>query len=144
RQLSYPVLQARVSAALAALPRGLEPSPPGERFRQAVLSAMPDIEAMAVGGRFFAIGAQVGGSPHPGGSSWPAAGSVWPSGKSRPPAGGAVHLATLRRSRDSRFAHVGKMERAAPGGAGDEASDADRRARPSADPGRRPTSDRPA
>jgi hypothetical protein len=64
RQLAYPVLQARVSAALAALPRGPEPSPPGERFRRAVLSAMPDIEAMAVVERFFAIGAKVVGSPH--------------------------------------------------------------------------------
>jgi hypothetical protein len=65
RQLAYPVLQARVSAALAALPRGPEPSPPGERFRRAVLSAMPDIDAMEVVERFFAIGAQVVGSPHP-------------------------------------------------------------------------------
>jgi hypothetical protein len=65
RQLAYPVLQARVSAALAALPRGPEPSPPGERFRRAVLSAMPDIDAMEVVERFFALGAQVVGSPHP-------------------------------------------------------------------------------
>jgi hypothetical protein len=63
----YPeaLLQARVSAALAALPRGPEPSPPGERFRRAVLSAMPDIDAMEVAERFFALGAQVVGSPHP-------------------------------------------------------------------------------
>ena len=59
------MLQARVSAALAALPRGPEPSPPGERFRRAVLSAMPDIDAMEVVERFFALGAQVVGSPHP-------------------------------------------------------------------------------
>jgi hypothetical protein len=65
RQLAYPVLQARVSAALAALPRGPEPSPPGERFRRAVLSAMPDIDAMEVVERFFALGAQVVGSSHP-------------------------------------------------------------------------------
>jgi hypothetical protein len=65
RQLAYPVLQARVSAALSALPRGMEPSPPGDRFRRAVLSAMPDIDGMAVVERFFAIGAEVVGSPHP-------------------------------------------------------------------------------
>jgi hypothetical protein len=65
RQLAYPVLQARVSAALAALPRGPEPSPPGERFRRAVLSAMPDIDAMEVVERFFAIGTKVVGSRNP-------------------------------------------------------------------------------
>jgi len=44
-QCSMVVLQARVSQALEALPRGREPSPPGESFRRAVLGAMPDIEA---------------------------------------------------------------------------------------------------
>jgi hypothetical protein len=65
RQLPYPVLQARVSAALAALPRGPEPSPPGERFRRAVLSAMPDIEAMEVVERFFDVGRIIVGTAHP-------------------------------------------------------------------------------
>jgi hypothetical protein len=65
QQLAYPVLQARVSAALAALPRGPEPSPPGDRFRRAVLSAMPDIDAMEVVERFFEIGAVIVGSAHP-------------------------------------------------------------------------------
>jgi hypothetical protein len=65
RHLPYPVLQARVSAALAALPRGPEPSPPGERFRRAVLSAMPDIEAMEVVERFFDVGATIVGTAHP-------------------------------------------------------------------------------
>jgi len=59
------VLQARVSQALEALPRGREPSPPGERFRRAVLTAMPDIEAMELVERFFDVGAKVVGSPHP-------------------------------------------------------------------------------
>jgi hypothetical protein len=59
------VLQARVSQALEALPRGREPSPPGERFRRAILGAMPDIEAMELVERFFEIGAKVVGSPHP-------------------------------------------------------------------------------
>src|SRR5262249_34042737 len=36
-----------------------------ERFRRAVLSAMPDIEAMAVVEWFFAIEAKVVGSAHP-------------------------------------------------------------------------------
>jgi hypothetical protein len=58
-------LQARVSEALEALPRGREPSLPGERFRRDVLAAMPDIEAMELVERFFAIGAKVVGSPHP-------------------------------------------------------------------------------
>ena len=62
RQLAYPVLQARVSAALDAAPRGREPSPPGERFRRAILSAMPDIDAMEVVERFFTLGAQVVGT----------------------------------------------------------------------------------
>jgi hypothetical protein len=59
------VLQARVSQALEALPRGRELSPPGERFRRDVLGAMPDIEAMELVERFFEIGAKVVGSPHP-------------------------------------------------------------------------------
>jgi hypothetical protein len=58
------MLQARVSQALDALPRGREPSPPGDRFRRAVLGAMPDIEAMELVERFFEIGAKVVGSPH--------------------------------------------------------------------------------
>jgi hypothetical protein len=63
-QCSAAILQARVSAALDALPRGREPSPPGERFRRAVLGAMPDIEAMELVERFFEIGAKVVGSPN--------------------------------------------------------------------------------
>ena len=62
---SMAVLQARVSEALEALPRGREPSPPGERFRRDVLAAMPDIEAMELVERFFAIGAKVAGSANP-------------------------------------------------------------------------------
>jgi hypothetical protein len=64
-QLSTVLLQARVSAALQALPRGREPSPPGERFRRTVLAAMPDIDAMEVVERFFALGARVVGTGHP-------------------------------------------------------------------------------
>jgi hypothetical protein len=58
-------LQARVSAALEALPRGMVPSPPGERFRRTVLSAMPDIEAMELVEQFFAVGAKVVGTANP-------------------------------------------------------------------------------
>jgi hypothetical protein len=58
-------LQARVSAALEALPRGREPSPPGERFRRAVLSAMPDIEAMELVEHVFTLGAKVVGTANP-------------------------------------------------------------------------------
>lgn len=65
RHLAYPVLQARVSAALEALPRGREPSPPGEQFRRAIFGAMPDIDAMEVVERFFAVGTKVVGTPHP-------------------------------------------------------------------------------
>src|SRR5262245_14270030 len=64
-QLSTVLLQARVTAALQALPRGRELSPPGERFRRTVLAAMPDIEAMEVVERFFELGARVVGSGHP-------------------------------------------------------------------------------
>src|SRR5256712_8304954 len=64
-QCSTAVLQPRVSEALEALPRGREPSPPGERFRRTVLGAMPDIEAMELVERFFAIGAKVVGSANP-------------------------------------------------------------------------------
>ncbi len=64
-ELPAVALQARVSDALDALPRGREPSPPGERFRRAVLSAMPDIEAMELVERFFALGRRVVGTPNP-------------------------------------------------------------------------------
>ena len=59
------LLQAKVSEALDALPRGCEPSPPGERFRRAVLSAMPDIEAMELVEHFFEVGKRVVSSPNP-------------------------------------------------------------------------------
>src|SRR5215469_80410 len=59
------LLQAKVSEALDALPRGCEPSPPGERFRRAVLSAMPDIEAMELVEHFFELGKRVVSSPNP-------------------------------------------------------------------------------
>lgn len=42
-ELSAAVLQAQVSAALQSVPRGREPSTPGEHFRRVVLAAMPDI-----------------------------------------------------------------------------------------------------
>ena len=64
-QLPTVVLQEKVSAALDALPRGREPSPPGERFRRTVLAAMSDIEAMELVDRFFEVGAEVVGTPHP-------------------------------------------------------------------------------
>src|SRR5262249_57027953 len=58
-------LQARVSAALEALPRGREPCLPGERFRRTVLSFMPDIEAMELVEQFFTVGSKVVGTPNP-------------------------------------------------------------------------------
>ena len=64
-QLPTVALQEKVSAALDALPRGRESSPPGERFRRTVLAAMPDIEAMELVDRFFEVGAEVVGTPHP-------------------------------------------------------------------------------
>jgi hypothetical protein len=63
--LSIVLLQAKVSEALDALPRGREPAPPGERFRRTVLAAMPDIEAMELVERFFHLGKRVVGSPNP-------------------------------------------------------------------------------
>jgi hypothetical protein len=64
-QLPTIALQEKVSAALEALPRGREPSPPGERFRRTVLAAMPDIEAMELVDRFFEVGTEVVGTPNP-------------------------------------------------------------------------------
>jgi hypothetical protein len=64
-EMSTVLLQAKVSEALDALPRGREPAPPGEHFRRAVLAAMPDIEAMEVVERFFHLGNRVVGSPNP-------------------------------------------------------------------------------
>jgi hypothetical protein len=63
-QLPAVALQEKVSQALQALPRGLEPSPPGTRFRQMVLAAMPDLEAMELVDRFFEVGAHVAGTDH--------------------------------------------------------------------------------
>lgn len=65
REMSAANLQAQVSAALHALPRGCEAAPPGERFRRLVLASMPDIEAMAVVERFFDVGAMVVETAHP-------------------------------------------------------------------------------
>jgi hypothetical protein len=65
QELSAPSLQQQVSAALQALPRGREPSPPGEHFRRTVLAAMPDIEAMELVERYFELGARVVGTGHP-------------------------------------------------------------------------------
>jgi len=64
-ELPTVLLQAKVSEALDALPRGREPAPPGERFRRDVLSAMPDIEAMELVERFFRLGKRVVGSSNP-------------------------------------------------------------------------------
>jgi hypothetical protein len=64
-EMSTVLLQGKVSAALDALPRGREPSPPGERFRRTVLAAMPDIEAMELVERFFELGKRVVSSPNP-------------------------------------------------------------------------------
>jgi len=65
QDLSIVLLQAKVSEALDALPRGREPAPPGERFRRTVLAAMPDIEAMELVEHFFTLGKRVVGSPNP-------------------------------------------------------------------------------
>ncbi len=129
RQLAYPVLQARVSAILEALPRGREPSPPGEHFRRAILSAMPDIEAMELVERFFEIGARVVESDHPIAiflagcreclAEWEVQAAGWRSrglsdradGPEKRPATSQVEdtsRATRQTPRRWRFAHVGK------------------------------------
>ena len=64
-QCSAAILQARVSEAVDALPRGREPSPPGERFRRAIFSFLPDIEAMELVERYFELGQRVAGTDHP-------------------------------------------------------------------------------
>jgi hypothetical protein len=48
----------------ALVPRGVELSPPGTRFRQTVLAAMPDIDAMKLVERFFDLGTLVVGMDH--------------------------------------------------------------------------------
>ena len=53
------------SAALDALPRGREPSPPGERFRRTVLAAMPDIQAMELVDPVLRGRGRGRGDPHP-------------------------------------------------------------------------------
>jgi len=65
QDMSIVQLQAKVSEALDALPRGREPAPPGEHFRRTVLAAMPDIEAMELVEHFFTLGKRVVGSPNP-------------------------------------------------------------------------------
>jgi hypothetical protein len=65
QEMSIMLLQAKVSEALDALPRGREPTSPGERFRSTVLAAMPDFEAMELVEHFFRLGKRVVGSPNP-------------------------------------------------------------------------------
>jgi len=65
QELSLVLLQAKVSEALDALPRGREPASPGERFRRTVLAAMPDIEAIELVEHFFEVGRRAVGSPNP-------------------------------------------------------------------------------
>jgi hypothetical protein len=64
QQLPCVTLQHRVSEALDAVPRGREPLAPGEYFRRAVFSALPDIEAMELVERFFDLGRHVVGTDH--------------------------------------------------------------------------------
>src|SRR5262249_51202846 len=64
-QLPCVTLQHRVSEALEAVPRGREPLGPGEYFRRAVLSALPDIEAMELVERFFEVGRVIVGTSNP-------------------------------------------------------------------------------
>ncbi len=63
--LSASQLQAHVSEAQQALPRGRDLTAPGERFRRSVLAAMPDIDAMELVERFFEVGARVVGTENP-------------------------------------------------------------------------------
>jgi hypothetical protein len=65
QQLPCVTLQHRVSEALEAVPRGREPLGPGEYFRRAILSALPDIEAMELVERFFEVGRVIVGTDHP-------------------------------------------------------------------------------
>src|SRR5260370_36726242 len=58
KRLPAVTLQLRISEALQAQPRRCEPLPPGARFRPAVLSAMPDIEAVQIVEHFFEVGVQ--------------------------------------------------------------------------------------
>jgi hypothetical protein len=110
-QCSTAVLQARVSEALEALPRGREASPPGERFRRDMLAAMPDIEAMELVERFFAVGQRWWVRRIRWRSSLPGAGSACPNGrfKSRAGDGRARITTTIPRTRKQSFAHVGKV-----------------------------------
>ena len=118
RQMPAVTLQLRVSEALQASPRGREPSPPGERFRRSILSAMPDIDAMEVVERFFDIGQRVVGTDHPVG--------IFLAGCRECLADWEVHAAAKRRAKigvvnhgtdagNGDFAHVGKGP-AGPGG----------------------------
>ena len=65
RRMPTITLQLRVSEALQSLPRGRELAPPGERFRRAIFSFLPDIEAMELVERFFELGQRVAGTDHP-------------------------------------------------------------------------------
>jgi hypothetical protein len=108
-QLPTVALQEKVSEALDALPRGRESSPPGERFRRTVLAAMPDIEAMELVDRFFEVGAEVVGTPHPIGIFLAGCRECL-GGNSRPADGLTCRLDGPRiRSCSTRpFAHMGK------------------------------------
>jgi len=107
KRLPAVTLQLRISEALQAQPRGCEPLPPGERFRRAVLSAMPDIEAMELVEHFFEVGAQAVGTDHPVG--------IFLAGCRECLADWEVHAEAKRQARrprveDPKFAHVGNGE----------------------------------
>jgi hypothetical protein len=115
RQMPAVTLQLRVSEALQAVPRGREPSAPGERFRRSVLSAMPDIEAMELVERFFEVGQSVVGTDHPVGiflagcreclAEW----EVDAAAKRLANSSLSPDL-TYRQGRDCESAHVGNVE----------------------------------
>jgi hypothetical protein len=65
QRLPCVTLQRRVSEALESIPRGREPLQPGEYFRRAILSSLPDIEAMVLVERFFEVGRLIVGTPNP-------------------------------------------------------------------------------
>jgi hypothetical protein len=102
--VSSVLLQAKVSEALDALPRGREPASPGERFRHDVLAAMPDIEAMELVEHFFTLGKRIVGSPNPIAIFLAGCRECLPDGSCKPP---GPHADPPQRQIPP-FAHVGK------------------------------------
>ncbi len=107
-QLPSVALQEKVSAALEALPRGREPSPPGSASGAWCWRRCPISRPWSSWTGSLRSGPRSSGPRTRSGSSSPAAGSASASGRSRPPDGPAQPAPRTSSLLSGPVAHVGK------------------------------------